>query len=58
MLMNVKEIQEYLRVGKNVVYSLLNTPNFPKVKIGREYRVKQEWLDGWLEEKAKKEGTG
>ena len=56
-LMTVDELMGYLRIGKNKAYNLLKNPSFPKVKIGREYRVKREWVDEWLESQRENSGV-
>ena len=35
-LMTVKELQDYLKIGKNKAYSLVNTNQVPTIRIGNK----------------------
>lgn len=35
----VAEVQEILKLGRKKTYALVNQPDFPKVKIGRNIRI-------------------
>lgn len=48
-LITPKELQEYLKCGKNTTYRLLKYTNIPKVKIGKRYYIPVEELNEWWE---------
>lgn len=54
LLLKVKDVQKVLGVSKNVAYELVNSKNFPAVRIGRSFRVPKEGLKAWLEKQAGK----
>ena len=35
----VEEVREILNISKYTVYQLINQPDFPKLKIGKSYRI-------------------
>lgn len=47
-LLNVKELQETLGVGKDVAYALMRNSAFPSMRIGSRYMVDLQALDEWL----------
>ena len=47
-LLNVKEAQSVLRIGRDKMYSLMHSKGFPSVKIGGRYFVEDEALQEWL----------
>lgn len=52
MLMTVKEMQNYLRIGKWKAYELVNNPHNPSVvRVGRAIRINKDILERWLMEK-------
>lgn len=49
-IMTVSDVKEFLRIGKNQAYELVNKNDFPKISIlGRTIRISKikflEWLD-------------
>lgn len=48
--MKPKEVQEYLQIGKNKVYSLCELKGFPAVKIGSNWRINRKKFERWLEQ--------
>lgn len=49
-IMTVSDVKEFLRIGKNQAYELVNKSDFPKISIlGRTIRISKikflEWLD-------------
>ena len=52
-ILNSKEIQEKLRVGKSTLYQLLKDPDFPTYKIGTKYYATEEALDNWVSKQSK-----
>lgn len=47
-LMTVKELQEYLHVGKNTAYRLINNNEVPTVKIGNRTYVVVDKLQKYI----------
>lgn len=54
MLLNVKDLQELLKIGRDTAYALMHAKGFPSIKIGGRYYVAREALDKWLDQYAYK----
>jgi excisionase family DNA binding protein len=54
ILLNKKQLAEYLNVELKTVRYLLYSGKIPKVRIGREYRFIQDDIDAWVREKVEK----
>lgn len=50
-VMSVKELAEYLGIGKSKIYSLIKQKKIPASKIGRQYKFSKTVIDSWLKEK-------
>lgn len=50
-IMDVKELAQYLRIGKSKIYALIRQKKIPASRIGRQYRFSKEVLDAWLKER-------
>jgi excisionase family DNA binding protein len=50
-IMDIKELSEYLGIGKSKIYSLIRMKKIPASKIGRQYRFSKDIVDGWLSDK-------
>jgi len=50
-VMDIKELSEYLGIGKSKIYSLIRQKKIPASRIGRQYRFSKEVVDGWLKER-------
>ena len=50
--MNLEEVMEYLRVGRNTSLSLLQSGKVNAVQVGRQWRVTRKALDEFLSGKA------
>jgi excisionase family DNA binding protein len=48
-LMTIKELQNYLGVGKDKAYKLVKSKSFPALKIGGRYSVVKSDFVSWLE---------
>lgn len=47
-----KETAEYLGIGMNSIYRLLNEDNaFPAIHIGHRWFIKKDMIDYWIERK-------
>ena len=49
--MDVKELSQYLGIGKSKIYNLIRQKKIPASKIGRQYRFSKTVIDNWLKEK-------
>ncbi|MDI6641416.1 MAG: helix-turn-helix domain-containing protein [Elusimicrobiota bacterium] len=50
-VMDVKQLSQYLRMGRSKIYRLIKTKKIPASRIGRQYRFSKEVIDHWLKEK-------
>ncbi|MCX5782631.1 MAG: helix-turn-helix domain-containing protein [Elusimicrobia bacterium] len=50
-VMDIKELSEYLGIGKSKIYNLIRNKKIPASRIGRQYRFSKEVIDAWLKEK-------
>ncbi len=50
-IMDIKELSEYLGIGKSKIYSLIRMKKIPASKIGRQYRFSKDVVDNWLKDK-------
>ncbi len=53
-ILNSKEIQEKLKVGKSTLYQLLRSTDFPSYKIGTKYYATEEEIEKWIVNKQNK----
>jgi excisionase family DNA binding protein len=58
-IMDIKELSQYLGIGKSTIYSLIRMKKIPASKIGRQYRFSKDIVDSWLRDKiiTKKENS-
>ena len=47
-LMTIKELQNYLGIGKDKAYALVKSKSFPALKIGGRYYVAKTDFVVWL----------
>ena len=52
-LLTIPDVMEILHCSKSTVYKLVKDPDFPAFKIGRDYRVREDELMKWIDERAK-----
>jgi len=50
-VMDIKELSEYLGIGKSKIYNLIRHKKIPASRIGRQYRFSKNIIDTWLKEK-------
>ncbi len=50
-IMDIKELSNYLGIGKSKIYALIRSKKIPASKIGRQYRFSKSVIDNWLKEK-------
>ena len=48
--MDIKDLADYLGIGKSKIYSLIRHKKIPASRIGRQYRFSKEVIDSWLRE--------
>ncbi len=46
--MTVKEMAEYLHIGKNQAYDLVNTGKIPSFKLGKQIRIPVACINEWM----------
>jgi excisionase family DNA binding protein len=51
-LMTVDEVARYLKMHPLTIRRLAREKKIPAFKLGRQWRVKRELLDEWLEKKS------
>ena len=47
-ILTPKEISKILKISMDKTYELIQSPGFPKLKIGRQYRIPKEEFDKWV----------
>jgi len=47
-LMNIEELEHYLRFTRKTIYKLLKKGSIPAIKIGNKWRFDKELIDNWL----------
>ncbi len=50
-VMDIKELSEYLGIGKSTIYNLIRLKKIPASKIGKQYRFSKDIVDSWLKDK-------
>lgn len=50
-IMDIRELADYLGIGKSKIYNLIRQKKIPASRIGRQYRFSKEIIDSWLKEK-------
>lgn len=50
-VMDIKELAEYLGIGKSTIYNLIKKKKIPASKIGKQYRFSKDVVDSWLKDK-------
>ncbi|MEH7442764.1 helix-turn-helix domain-containing protein [Bacillus sp. JJ1122] len=51
IVLKVDDIQEILHIGRRKAYEVMNTKDFPGIKMGRLRRVSRESFFLWLDKK-------
>lgn len=51
IMLTANEVSQILGVSKRVAYEIMDTPDFPLIKIRRTKRVNREDFFNWLEQK-------
>jgi excisionase family DNA binding protein len=53
LLMDVKEVQELLKIGETKTYEIIRKENIPHIRVGRQIKVLRQGLYDWIKEKMK-----
>jgi len=53
-IMKFEEVMEYLNIGKNTLYRLLNNGEINAFKIGKVWKIPKESVEEYVEKKLKK----
>ena len=48
MLLQTKDLQSRLGVGRDKAYALMHAKKFPSIKMGGRYYIEEEELEKWL----------
>ena len=48
-VMEVKDIQQFLKLSRNTAYDLIKRKEFPTLKIGRLLRIRKESFLEWFD---------
>ncbi|MBM3188061.1 MAG: helix-turn-helix domain-containing protein [Chloroflexi bacterium] len=49
VLLNVKQVAQYLQLKESTIYSWAQDAKIPAIKIGRTWRFRRTDLDSWLQ---------
>jgi excisionase family DNA binding protein len=44
-----EQVSEILHLGRNTTYKLINRPDFPKIKLGRSFRIPKEDFERYMD---------
>ncbi len=50
-VMDIKNLAQYLGMGKSKIYALIRMKKIPASRIGRQYRFSRVVVDQWLNER-------
>lgn len=49
IILEVKDIATILKISRNTAYELVHSKDFPKIAVGRQYRIPRSKFIEWLE---------
>ena len=52
--LNVRELCEYLGIGRATAYELVNSEGFPSFRIGKKILVNVDALQAWIDQNIQK----
>jgi excisionase family DNA binding protein len=52
--LTVKELQQYLGIGRVSAYNLVNSEGFPSFRIGKKILINADALNEWMKRKGEK----
>lgn len=47
-MLEIIDVQNYLKIGKNKAYKLINESDFPKIQIGRKILIPEKQFEEYL----------
>jgi excisionase family DNA binding protein len=47
-VLRVEEVAQYLRIGRDQAYALMHQPGFPRLRLGRQFRVPRDAFLRWV----------
>jgi excisionase family DNA binding protein len=57
-VLTIMDVARWLRVSKNMAYSLAHRQDFPAIRVGRALRVSRQAFLRWCDEQAGTPGEG
>lgn len=51
-MLTIDEVADILKISKPTVYNIIHSDGFPKFKVGRSWRVDEQLLLKWIQEKS------
>lgn len=49
-LLDVKDLMQLMKIGRDKAYDLMRSDGFPSFRIGKSYRVSEEAYNRWASE--------
>ena len=49
-ILTLKQCQEILQIGKNLMLYLVHNEEIPAFRVGKQWRIRRVDLDGYIEE--------
>ncbi len=49
-MLDIKDLQKILKIGRNSAYNLMKTPGFPSMQMGRKWLISEEAFKEWLKD--------
>lgn len=54
MILTVKQCQEILQIGKNLMLYLIHNEEIPAFRVGKQWRIKREDLERFIDDQSYK----
>ena len=51
MILTLKQCQEKLQIGKNLMLYLIHNEEIPAFRVGKQWRIRREDLEHFMEER-------
>lgn len=49
-LLDVKDLMQLMKIGRDKAYNLMRSKSFPSIRIGKSYRVSEDAYNRWASE--------
>jgi excisionase family DNA binding protein len=56
-IMNVEEVSGWLRIPLSTLYGMCRRGEIPCIKIGKHWRFEQKYIEDWMENKIRQNGS-